>query len=74
MSGKVRLPGNPIKMSGMKGRDLAAGAALGEHTDTVLRELLAFRRSDRRAPGRRRDQVSGRRRSMSLLAGPVERT
>jgi crotonobetainyl-CoA:carnitine CoA-transferase CaiB-like acyl-CoA transferase len=38
--GKVRLPGNPIKMSGMEGTISRPAPRLGEHTDTVLGELL----------------------------------
>jgi crotonobetainyl-CoA:carnitine CoA-transferase CaiB-like acyl-CoA transferase len=41
-AGKVRLPGNPIKMSGMKGTISRPAPGLGEHTDTVLRELLSL--------------------------------
>lgn len=40
--GRVRLPGNPIKMSGM-GKTISNPAPrLGEHTDSVLAELLAL--------------------------------
>jgi len=38
--GRVRLPGNPIKMSGMAGTPSHPAPRLGEHTDAVLRELL----------------------------------
>jgi CoA:oxalate CoA-transferase len=38
--GKVRLPGNPIKMSGMAGTICKPAPRLGEHTDAVLGELL----------------------------------
>jgi crotonobetainyl-CoA:carnitine CoA-transferase CaiB-like acyl-CoA transferase len=38
--GRVRLPGNPIKMSGMAGPISKPAPRLGEHTDAVLRELL----------------------------------
>jgi CoA:oxalate CoA-transferase len=38
--GKVRLPGNPIKMSGMEGTISKPAPRIGEHTDAVLRELL----------------------------------
>jgi crotonobetainyl-CoA:carnitine CoA-transferase CaiB-like acyl-CoA transferase len=38
--GKVRLPGNPIKMSGMSGTISKPAPRLGEHTDAVLGELL----------------------------------
>jgi len=40
--GKVRLPGNPIKMSGMPGTISNPAPRLGEHTDAVLGELLAL--------------------------------
>lgn len=40
--GRVRLPGNPIKMSGM-GKTISNPAPrLGEHTDAVLGELIAL--------------------------------
>jgi crotonobetainyl-CoA:carnitine CoA-transferase CaiB-like acyl-CoA transferase len=38
--GKVRLPGNPIKMSGMTGTISKPAPRLGEHTDAVLGGLL----------------------------------
>jgi CoA:oxalate CoA-transferase len=38
--GKVRLPGNPIKMSDMEGTISQPAPRLGEHTDAVLREVL----------------------------------
>ncbi|MSP31606.1 MAG: CoA transferase [Pseudolabrys sp.] len=38
--GKVRLPGNPIKMSGMNEAISKPAPRLGEHTDVVLGELL----------------------------------
>ena len=38
--GKVRLPGNPIKMSGMEGTISNPAPMLGEHTDAVLTTLL----------------------------------
>jgi CoA:oxalate CoA-transferase len=38
--GKVRLPGNPIKMSGMDGNISKPAPRLGEHTDEVLAKLL----------------------------------
>jgi crotonobetainyl-CoA:carnitine CoA-transferase CaiB-like acyl-CoA transferase len=38
--GKVRLPGNPIKMSGMDGNISKPAPQLGEHTDEVLTKLL----------------------------------
>ncbi|MBI4195965.1 MAG: CoA transferase [Betaproteobacteria bacterium] len=40
--GKVRLPGNPIKISGMSGTLSKPAPRLGEHTDAILRELLAL--------------------------------
>ena len=40
--GKVRLPGNPIKMSGMEGTISTPAPMLGEHTDEVLSELLGL--------------------------------
>jgi crotonobetainyl-CoA:carnitine CoA-transferase CaiB-like acyl-CoA transferase len=38
--GKVRLPGNPIKMSGMGAAISKPAPRVGEHTDKVLGELL----------------------------------
>jgi crotonobetainyl-CoA:carnitine CoA-transferase CaiB-like acyl-CoA transferase len=38
--GKVRLPGNPIKMSGVSGTISKPAPMLGEHTDVVLQTLL----------------------------------
>lgn len=38
--GRVRLPGNPIKMSDMTGTPSQPAPRLGEHTDAVLSELL----------------------------------
>jgi crotonobetainyl-CoA:carnitine CoA-transferase CaiB-like acyl-CoA transferase len=38
--GKVRLPGNPIKMSGVSGTISKPAPMLGEHTDVVLKTLL----------------------------------
>jgi CoA:oxalate CoA-transferase len=38
--GKVRLPGNPIKMSDMVGTISRPAPMLGEHTDAVLKTLL----------------------------------
>ena len=40
--GKVRLPGNPIKMSGMSGTISRPAPRLGEHTDAVLSRLLSL--------------------------------
>jgi crotonobetainyl-CoA:carnitine CoA-transferase CaiB-like acyl-CoA transferase len=38
--GRVRLPGNPIKMSGMTNTPSRPAPRLGEHTDAILTELL----------------------------------
>jgi crotonobetainyl-CoA:carnitine CoA-transferase CaiB-like acyl-CoA transferase len=38
--GTVRLPGNPIRMSGMEGTISRPAPRLGEHTNTVLGNLL----------------------------------
>lgn len=40
--GKVRLPGNPIKMSDMTGTISKPAPRLGEHTDAVLSRLLSL--------------------------------
>jgi len=40
--GKVRLPGSPIKMSGMEGTISKPAPRLGEHTDAVLQKLLGL--------------------------------
>ena len=40
--GKVRLPGNPIKVSGMKGTISNPAPRLGEHTESILREVLSL--------------------------------
>jgi len=40
--GKVRLPGNPIKMSGMPGTISKPAPRLGEHTDAILSRLLSL--------------------------------
>jgi crotonobetainyl-CoA:carnitine CoA-transferase CaiB-like acyl-CoA transferase len=40
--GKVRMPGNPIKMSGMSGTISKPAPRLGEHTDVVLGQLLSL--------------------------------
>jgi crotonobetainyl-CoA:carnitine CoA-transferase CaiB-like acyl-CoA transferase len=44
--GRVRLPGNPIKMSGVSGTISTPAPRLGEHTDAVLRDLLALSGED----------------------------
>jgi len=41
-AGRVRLPGNPIKMSGMEGTISKPAPLLGEHTDAVLDRLLGL--------------------------------
>jgi glutaryl-CoA transferase len=38
--GKVRLPGNPIKFSGVSGTISRPAPRLGEHTDAILSQLL----------------------------------
>jgi len=38
--GKVRLPGNPIKMDGMGETISIPAPMLGEHTDAILKSLL----------------------------------
>lgn len=40
--GKVRLPGNPIKMSGVSGTISNPAPRLGEHTDAILNQILAL--------------------------------
>jgi len=40
--GKVRLPGNPIKMSGVTGTISRPALRLGEYTDAVLSRLLSL--------------------------------
>jgi crotonobetainyl-CoA:carnitine CoA-transferase CaiB-like acyl-CoA transferase len=40
--GKVRLPGNPIKMSSIPATPSRPAPRLGEHTDVVLSELLSL--------------------------------
>jgi crotonobetainyl-CoA:carnitine CoA-transferase CaiB-like acyl-CoA transferase len=40
--GRVRMPGNPIKMSGVTGTISNPAPRLGEHTDAVLKELLSL--------------------------------
>jgi CoA:oxalate CoA-transferase len=44
--GKVRLPGNPIKMSDMPGTISRPAPMLGEHTDAVLKTLLHLSASE----------------------------
>lgn len=44
--GKVRLPGNPIKMSSMSGAISRPAPMLGEHTDAVLKTLLRLSAED----------------------------
>jgi len=41
-AGKVRLPGNPIKMTGMEGTISKPAPMHGEHTDKVLSDLLGL--------------------------------
>lgn len=40
--GRVRLPGNPIKMSGVDTTISTPAPGLGEHTDEVLRQVLSL--------------------------------
>jgi crotonobetainyl-CoA:carnitine CoA-transferase CaiB-like acyl-CoA transferase len=40
--GKVRLPGNPIKMSDMGATPSTPAPQLGQHTDAVLDRLLGI--------------------------------
>jgi crotonobetainyl-CoA:carnitine CoA-transferase CaiB-like acyl-CoA transferase len=40
--GKVRVPGNPIKMSGVTGTISTPAPRLGEHTDALLSRMLAL--------------------------------
>ncbi|MCC7346638.1 MAG: CoA transferase [Variibacter sp.] len=44
--GKVRLPGNPIKMGGMEGTISKPAPRLGEHTNAVLQSLLGLSEAD----------------------------
>ena len=55
--GKVRLPGNPIKMSGMSGTISNPAPLLGEHTDAILRQVLSLS-ADEIASLRRRGAVA----------------
>jgi crotonobetainyl-CoA:carnitine CoA-transferase CaiB-like acyl-CoA transferase len=41
----IRMPGNPIKMSGAETQTFAPPPALGQHTDTVLSEILGYSES-----------------------------
>ncbi len=43
--GEVRLPGNPIKMSGMEGTPSHPAPRVGEHTDEVLGDCWGCRGS-----------------------------
>jgi crotonobetainyl-CoA:carnitine CoA-transferase CaiB-like acyl-CoA transferase len=40
--GRVRMPGNPIKMSDIPATPSQPAPRLGEHTDAVLSELLSL--------------------------------
>ena len=40
--GKVRVPGNPIKMSGVSGTIATPAPGLGEHTEAILTEVLGL--------------------------------
>jgi crotonobetainyl-CoA:carnitine CoA-transferase CaiB-like acyl-CoA transferase len=42
VAGHVRLPGNPIKMSGVKKTPSTPAPLLGEHTESVLRDVLSL--------------------------------
>ncbi|MCC7485801.1 MAG: CoA transferase [Burkholderiales bacterium] len=55
--GRVRLPGNPIKMDGMGATISNPAPLLGEHTDAVLGDLL--RLSGERIAALRREGVIG---------------
>lgn len=45
-AGKVRLPGNPIKMSSMSGTISRPAPMLGEHTDSVLERILGLKSAE----------------------------
>jgi crotonobetainyl-CoA:carnitine CoA-transferase CaiB-like acyl-CoA transferase len=55
--GRVRLPGNPIKLSGAPPTPSYPAPRLGQHTDEVLRELLGLS-AERVAELRRQGAVS----------------
>ena len=55
--GKVRLPGNPIKMSGVSGTISNPAPRLGEHTDAILNQILAL--SDEQITSLRRQGAIG---------------
>jgi len=40
--GKVKILGNPVKMSGMEEDSFTAAPTLGEHTVEILSELLGY--------------------------------
>jgi crotonobetainyl-CoA:carnitine CoA-transferase CaiB-like acyl-CoA transferase len=42
--GRVRMPGNPIKMAGAPATPSRPAPRLGEHTDEVLQRLLGLTR------------------------------
>jgi len=44
--GTVRVPGNPIKMSGVSGTISNPAPRLGEHTESVLTQVLALSAAD----------------------------
>ena len=55
--GKVRLPGNPIKMSGVSGTISKPAPRLGEHTDAILSQVLSLS-SDEIASLRRQGAIA----------------